>query len=185
MRKGLILAGVFTAFLIGAWATEKPGANDIAQDSPAPPQIPGVPRVEVVNFPDLTRVRGTVGIDNLPAVQPVSGTVVVGNLPAVQPVSGSVAVSNLAELELSGAVEVTNLLPVSELVDLIDGPVMLLPGPAWHSEPLDVSQWASVTLGVQRVSVHHEPSLRCSLEWQFTANDADPSWRKVTGIPSR
>ena len=63
MRKGLILAGVFAAFLIGAWATEKPGANDIAPNPPGAPQPhPGVPQVEVVNFPDLQRVQGMVQV---------------------------------------------------------------------------------------------------------------------------
>ena len=86
MRKGLILAAVAAAFLIGAWAAEKTDAADIGPNPPEwdPQQVPPIRQVEVVNFPNPQAVTGTVDLGNLPAVLQVEVVNPLGASPRFQ-----------------------------------------------------------------------------------------------------
>jgi hypothetical protein len=58
-------------------------AQRIAPEPTAPVSKPA--QVEVINFPAVQPVNGTVNVGNLPAVQEVAGTVSISNLPTTCP----------------------------------------------------------------------------------------------------
>jgi hypothetical protein len=78
---------VFVPFVILAsitFATAQTVSIDptVAAPEPAVTKTPPPPAsVNVLNFPEVQAVEGTVAVSNLPAVQTVGGTVNVGNLP--------------------------------------------------------------------------------------------------------
>jgi hypothetical protein len=53
----------------------------VAPTLPVTKTAPPPTSVNVLNFPEVQAVTGTVSVDNLPAVQTIGGTVNVGNLP--------------------------------------------------------------------------------------------------------
>lgn len=95
----------FVPFVVLAATFSLANAQNKIDATLKPPPPPT--SVNVVNFPDVQAVGGTVSVDNLPAVQAVGGTVAVSNLPAVQTVGGMVNVGNLP-LDADGAVRVSN-----------------------------------------------------------------------------
>jgi len=75
------VAVLFSSFTLAS------GQTTTIDPTVAPPKTamtktpPQPASVNVLNFPEVQAVAGTVSVDNLPAVQAIGGTVNVGNLP--------------------------------------------------------------------------------------------------------
>jgi len=109
----VILAASFS-LIAAQTATPPPNVAPNKTDQMRPPPPPS--NVNVLNFPEVQTVEGTVAINNLPAVQTVGGTVNVGNLP----------------LDAEGAVRVAGGCPTTpplqaRYVDLLPGGPISLP----------------------------------------------------------
>ena len=83
MRKvilyGFVLVCITAASFLGVTPVDRKTSSPASTTALSAPTKPA--QVEVVNFPPVQPVSGTVNVGNLPTVQSVAGTVAVGNLP--------------------------------------------------------------------------------------------------------
>jgi len=109
-------------------ATVAPNKLDVSKPPPPPSSV------NVLNFPEVQAVEGTVAVSNLPAVQTVGGTVNVGNLP----------------LDADGAVRVAGACPTAPPLEaryinlLPDGPITLGPREVFNTQAVEARGFSRV-----------------------------------------
>ena len=148
------VAVLFSSFTLAS------GQTTTIDPTVAPPKTamtktpPQPASVNVLNFPEVQAVAGTVSVDNLPAVQAIGGTVNVGNLP----------------LDAEGAVRVAGACPTTpplqaRYVDLIGGTLTL--GPFQDFVSAAVS-----TAGYQHVGFLYEGEVgQTYFEWSWVTDN--------------